>query len=152
MQTVNVVFGECTSLNEAYLPETMAVVPVGLFYKCSDLTTLNWEQLQLTEIGDNAFNRTGFQGELKLLYTITKIGNFAFSDCYGLKKVILPNRLETLGAGCFKNCFGLTSVGMAPRDWKVTNGNEHNTIYTGNPTQNAIWLTSIYVEHTWTRR
>ncbi len=43
-------------------------------------------------------------------YSITTIGNYAFSDCYGLTSVTIPNSVTSIGSGAFRNCSGLMNV------------------------------------------
>ena len=43
-------------------------------------------------------------------YSVTSIGNSAFSDCSGLTSVTIPNSVTSIGNGAFSGCTGLTSV------------------------------------------
>ena len=43
-------------------------------------------------------------------YSVTSIGNSAFSACSGLTSVIIPNSVTSIGTGAFYQCIGLTSV------------------------------------------
>ena len=43
-------------------------------------------------------------------YSVTSIGDFAFSDCYGLTSVTIPNSVTSIGENAFYYCSGLTSV------------------------------------------
>ena len=43
-------------------------------------------------------------------YSVTSIGNGAFSGCTGLTSVNIPNSVTTIGNGAFSGCTGLTSI------------------------------------------
>ena len=43
-------------------------------------------------------------------YSVTSIGEYAFSDCNGLTSVTIPNSVTNIGYGAFYGCSGLTSV------------------------------------------
>ena len=43
-------------------------------------------------------------------YSVTSIGKNAFSDCYGLTSVTIPNSVTSIGYYAFSGCSGLTSV------------------------------------------
>ena len=43
-------------------------------------------------------------------YSVTSIGDNAFSNCSGLTSVTIPNCVTSIGEGAFKNCIGLTSI------------------------------------------
>jgi len=44
------------------------------------------------------------------IYSVTAIGDRAFSYCYGLKSVNIPESITTLGTEAFSCCYNLTSV------------------------------------------
>lgn len=49
---------------------------------------------------------------LQIAFTpnITRIGNYAFADCYALSELVLPDSLTFLGEGAFSACEGVVSV------------------------------------------
>ena len=48
--------------------------------------------------------------EIDLTYTVTSIGNGAFSYCTALTSITIPNSVTSIGYGAFSGCSGLTSV------------------------------------------
>ena len=47
-----------------------------------------------------------------ITYSVTSIGNHAFSNCSGLTSVTIPSSVTSIGNHAFYNCSGLTSVTM----------------------------------------
>ena len=45
-----------------------------------------------------------------IVYSVTSIGESAFSSCDGLTSVAIPNSVTSIGKGAFMGCFRLTSV------------------------------------------
>ena len=43
-------------------------------------------------------------------YSVTTIGNYAFSDCSGLTSITIPNSVTTIDSNAFSGCSGLTSI------------------------------------------
>lgn len=43
-------------------------------------------------------------------YSVTEIGNFAFTECHNLSSVEIPNSVTKIEVDAFRNCFGLTSI------------------------------------------
>ena len=43
-------------------------------------------------------------------YSVTSIGDNAFTSCYALSSVTIPNSVKSLGNSAFDGCTGLTSV------------------------------------------
>ena len=43
-------------------------------------------------------------------YSVTTIGDYAFSDCTGLTSVTIPSSVNSIGEEAFRGCTGLTSV------------------------------------------
>ena len=64
----------------------------------------------VTYIGDNAFNGCTSL-EAPNMYNITYIGGSAFEECSNMKKVVLPQCLETVKKKAFEDCF-LSSLSL----------------------------------------
>ena len=45
--------------------------------------------------------------------SVTSIGGWAFSYCWGLTSINIPNSVTAIGAGAFEGCDGLTSVDIS---------------------------------------
>ena len=45
-------------------------------------------------------------------YSVTSIGNNAFSACKGLTSINIPSSVTSIGMGAFEGCSGLTSINI----------------------------------------
>lgn len=59
---------------------------------------------------------------------ITKIGNFAFYNCYSLSSVIIPNSVTSIGTDVFNACYGLSSITF-PDGITIIDQSEFNNCY-----------------------
>ena len=64
----------------------------------------------VTSIGDFAFSLCSGLTSVTIGNSVTSIGGFAFNDCSGLTSVTIPNSVTSIGDSAFKSCSGLTSV------------------------------------------
>ncbi len=90
------------------IDNAVSVIGVGAFsniYPISKLITS--DSLKIIEA--NAFNGCGNLKEIQLKANIISIGSQAFMSC-PIKKVSLPNSIESLGYGVFAKCSKLESV------------------------------------------
>ena len=63
-----------------------------------------------------------------ITYSVTSIGDYAFSYCYGLTSIEIPSSVTSIGESAFFYCDGLTSIVV----------DEGNTIYDSRNNCNAI--------------
>lgn len=99
------------------------VIPNSCFEGFSSLVSLGFDSLSVKEIGARAFARCEKLASVEFYNltladnskrnTLRTIGNFAFTECPGLKMIDIPDNAETLGEGIFKDCTGLISAGFA---------------------------------------
>ena len=45
-----------------------------------------------------------------ITYSVTKIGEVAFRDCFSLTSITMPNSVTSIGSNAFYGCIGLTSI------------------------------------------
>ena len=70
----------------------------------------NGVQCSVTSIGEKAFSSCWSMSNVNIPNSVTSIGDYAFSGCSGLTSVTIPNSVTSIGASAFSGCSGLTSV------------------------------------------
>lgn len=64
----------------------------------------------VTIIGDGAFSGSSGLTSVTIPNSVTSIGDGAFSGCSGLTSVTIPHSVTTIGEFAFNSCRGLTSI------------------------------------------
>ena len=128
----NYAFSSCSSLTSVTIPNSVTSIGDKAFRDCTGLTSVTIPN-SVTEIGDMAFYYTawynnqpdgilyldncclGYKGSqptgaLSLKDETRLIGSNAFSNCYGLTSITIPNSVTTIGNEAFHYCDGLTSI------------------------------------------
>lgn len=104
-------FRACTSL-QSFSLVNVETVGANAFKYCSALNVFSWGS-KLTTVGDNAFQRAGFE-EIKLDEAsganIKNWGKDVFAQCEYLTKVALHKDMTIVAPGMFKDCVALSSV------------------------------------------
>ena len=72
--------------------------------------TYEGKTYSVTSIGELAFSRCYSLTSITISNTVTSIGVAAFRECYGLTSVTIPNSVTSIGEHAFQSCSGLTSV------------------------------------------
>ena len=90
--------------------------------------TYNGATYSVTSIGDAAFSGCSGLTSITIPNSVTSIGNGAFYNCTGLTSIVIPNSVTSIGDYAFYECKGLTSI-------KVENG---NSVYDSRDNCNAI--------------
>lgn len=83
----------------------------GILYRAMNdgtATVIANEEMENYYVGDKVIAGTvAFEGNN---YVVTFIDDNAFSDCYDLTSVVIPNTIDSIGEQAFQGCTGLTSV------------------------------------------
>lgn len=106
-------FGSCTSLTSFVLPSSVETLDKEVFYDCRNLTSL------IVDGANSVFDSRGSCNAIIKTETneliqgcattvipdgITRIGNYAFSGCYGLTSITIPQSVSTIGSHAFFGC------------------------------------------------
>ena len=107
------------------IPSTVTSIGQDAFNGCDSLRRVNihdvvaWSQLDIAGTAASPLNcahHLYLNGEevtqVILPDTVTRVGSYAFSSCYGLKYVSLGEGVKTIGAGAFLACLYMDSVSM----------------------------------------
>ncbi len=128
-------FTDCNNLTGITIPEKVTSIEDYAFANCTNLTSINFNNSQLTSIGNYAFTNCNSLTSITIpekvtsigdytfascinltnvLYEensqLTSIGKYAFSRCYKLKNFTIPNEVTSIGNGAFSLCMKLTSI------------------------------------------
>lgn len=112
-------FRSCENLSNVSLSKNVSIIESTSFSFCSNL-------MEIKVPLDNPYfytkNNCLIEKKSKKLIrgcnnstipddgSITLIGNYAFSGCSKLDKVIIPSEITSIGEEAFRNCFNLTKV------------------------------------------
>lgn len=109
-------FAYCGNLNRLKIPQSWTEIPSYAFCGCYELSGELQLPPGLKSIGDYAFFKTGFSGELALPQTVEHIGFAAFNQCHGFSgELNLPARLATIGGYAFEDCDGFSGNLVLPQ-------------------------------------
>ena len=64
----------------------------------------------VTSIGESAFSSCSGLASVTIPNSVSSIDNYAFSDCSGLNYINIPNSVTTIGNSAFANCSAMASV------------------------------------------
>ena len=70
------------------------------------------EEYSVTAIGNNAFSSSSSLTSVNMQEGIISIGNWAFASCTNLEAITLPNSVASIGIDAFSDCSSLNSIGV----------------------------------------
>ena len=96
--------------NIFYFDETTGTITkyIGSATNVEIPSTING--INVTTIGDNAFNSCTSLTSIEISEGVTSIGEYAFTDCTALASVKIPSSVTSINEGAFCRCSALKSV------------------------------------------
>ena len=84
--------------------------------------TYSGSTYSVTSIGDKAFSGCSYLTSVEIPNSVTSIGDEAFYGCSYLTSVEIPNSVTSIGSSAFYNCSSLTSVEIPNSVTSIGNG------------------------------
>jgi hypothetical protein len=113
-------FKKCTSLTKVRLPKSFEKMDnVAKIFKDCNISSIEVSQQNTHFVLENdcLLNRS----KTKLILgcnkstipdTVKEIGDWAFSGCTDLKKIVIPDSVRKIGEGAFNNCSSLENINL----------------------------------------
>lgn len=135
-------FKDNIKISKVTLPVTVKKLEANVFDGCDRLLGINLHN-ELVEIGDYCFRGNQLLSNVHIPASVTRLGKYAFNkcfalsnitfaeeskitkilsdtfwNCYSLKEIIIPSKVESIGMTAFQNCYLLSKV-ILPDDLKI---------------------------------
>lgn len=151
----NSVFADCSALETIqFLGNKIQTLASSLFLNCSSLTEITIPS-GITSINSQAFSGCKNLSSVVIPSSVTTIGSSAFFECLSLRSIIIPSNVISIEKQAFYACSNLYSVTFEDsNNWFVSDNKSNESgidIDLTNPSTNANYLISQYVEKYWTK-
>ncbi len=116
-------FWGCSGLTDVMIPKSVTSIGRSTFAKCNKLTNIDVdeENEEYSSLDGVLFSKNqeqilqypgGKTGTYQIPESVTRIDEYAFSDCIGLMSVNIPESVASIGGCAFWGCSGLTNVNI----------------------------------------
>ena len=123
-------FYNCTGLTSITIPNSVTKIGSKAFYNCSSVRSIVVDDDNMYYDSRNNCNAiietttntliVGCKNSI-IPFSLTKIGDYAFYGCSGLKSITIPNTVTSIGESAFCICSGLTSLAIPNSITKISN-------------------------------
>lgn len=148
-------FSGCTSLTRVVIPKSVTSIGAKAFWKCGSLKEVyytgdlsTWCKIDIDHFGSPFLGYAKLyingveQTDITIPSSITKIKDYAFSNCISLTSVTIPDSVTSIGANAFSYCKGLTKVYFK----STTPPTIHSQAFNGNAPGRKIYVPRSSVE------
>ncbi len=112
-------FGQCSALKSINIPSSVTKIGNNPFIGCENLQ-INLPDNKYFKIVDNLLisnngeliSCLNTKSHINIPSSVTRIGNWAFSQCSALQSVSIPSSVTTIGNGAFFGCRSLKSINI----------------------------------------
>lgn len=98
------------SESEVSLPSTIEAINLKAFHMCAKLKSITFTGTALKTIGNYAFSKCFMLPSITIPNSVNEIGEYAFENCNTLTDVTLPSALKDISPYAFFSCAHLENV------------------------------------------
>ncbi len=102
-------FAGCSSLEKIEIPDSVTSIEEGAFYGCTGLTHIEIPN-RVTNIEDSIFEDCSSLSSVKIPDSVSAINYGAFAGCNSLEKIEIPDSVTRIEKNAFSGCNKLSSV------------------------------------------
>ena len=105
--------------------------------------TFNGNIYSVTSIGNKAFSKYSSLTSIDIPNSVTSIGDYAFQGCSSITSIFIPNSVTSIGNHAFEGCYGLDSIFIPNSVSNIGDGAFYHcyslTIYCENTSRPSGW-------------
>ncbi len=103
-------FRECSTLTSVTIPASVERLGYSSFYKCTALTSVEFQGTALTELPKSLFSGCSSLPSIMIPEGVELIDEYAFNDCTQLAYVDVPETVQRIKTSAFAYCSALTDI------------------------------------------
>lgn len=100
-------------LKQIEIPSDLSAIPAYCFYDFEQLSGEMFIPNTIHSIGEKAFYKCTSLTQVEFEENMPQdfvCGDYAFSECWGIKHIVLPEGLTVVSTGMFQRCYNLESI------------------------------------------